>query len=110
MDAMTRFFFCIVAAGAILLAGCGQVFVGFVSNPQVSSSSVSGIVIIVHLESGNEISGPQSFTAVTFANGGLSSSVNFCGDQRPQFPLNQSMRAEFTPGPGCSTLVKVINL
>lgn len=107
---MARVLFFIVLAGTILSAGCGQVFVGFVSNPQVSFSSISGIVIIVHLESGNEISGPQSFTAVTFSNGGLSSTVNFCGDQRNQFPLNQSVQADFTPGSGCSTLNKVVTL
>lgn len=107
---MPRVLFCIVLAGAILLAGCGQVFVGFVSNPQVSTASVSGIVIIVHLENSNEISGPQAFTAVTFSQGGLSSTVNFCGDQRAQFPLNQSVQADFTRGSECSTLVKVITL
>lgn len=107
---MARVAFFIVVAGAILFAGCGQVFVGFVSNPQVSSSSISGIVIIVHLESSNEISGPQTFTAVTFSNGGLSSTVNFCGDQRTHFPLNQSVQADFTPGSECSTLVKVLTL
>jgi len=30
---------------SLLLTGCGQIFVGFVSNPQVTSSTVSGIVI-----------------------------------------------------------------
>ena len=54
---------------SLLLTGCGQIFVGFVSNPQVSPSSVSGIVIVVHLETSNDINGnPITFTAVTFSN------------------------------------------
>jgi hypothetical protein len=96
---------------SLLLTGCGQVFVGFVSNPQVSPSTVSGLVIVVHLESTNDINGsPITFTAVTFSNGGLSSNVNFCGDQRSQFPLNQSVRANFNPGTVCSNLVLVVSL
>jgi hypothetical protein len=96
---------------SLLLTGCGQIFVGFVSNPQVPPSSVSGIVIVVHLETSNDINGnPVTFTAVTFSNGGLSSNVNFCGDQRSQFPLNQSVRANFNPGTVCSNLVLVVSL
>ncbi len=98
----------------LLLTGCGQIFVGFVSNPQVTPSSVSGLVIVVHLESTNDVNGNSvTFTAVTFSNGGLSSNVNFCGDQRNQFPLNQSVRANFnqgTPGTVCSNLVLVVSL
>lgn len=33
---MARFFPVLVLMALILLAGCGQVFVGFVSNPQAS--------------------------------------------------------------------------
>ena len=95
----------------LLLTGCGQVFIGFVSNPQVSPSSVSGLVIVVHLESSNDVNGNSvTFTAVTFSNGGLSSNVSFCGDQRNQFPLNQSVRASFNPGAVCSNLVVVVSL
>lgn len=95
----------------LLLTGCGQVFIGFVSNPQVSPSSVSGLVIVVHLESSNDANGNSvTFTAVTFSNSGFSSNVNFCGDQRNQFPLNQSVRAEFNPGTVCSNLVVVVSL
>jgi hypothetical protein len=95
----------------LLLTGCGQIFVGFVSNPQVSPSSVSGIVIVVHLETSSDVNGNSiTFTAVTFSNGGLSSNVNFCGDQRNQFPVNQSVRVNFNPGTVCSNLVSVVSL
>lgn len=93
----------------LLLTGCGGLFVGFVSNPQISPSS--GIVIVVHLGSANDSTGqPVTLTAVTFSNGGLSSNVNFCGDQQGQFPLNRTVRAEFNPGTICSNLVSVVSL
>lgn len=96
---------------SLLLTSCGQVFVGFVSNPQIPSSSVSGIVIVVHLENTNDANGGSiTFTAVTFSNGGLSNTVNFCGDQRSQFPLNQSVKAEFNQGTVCSNLIVVVSL
>lgn len=107
---MRRFLLAFLLQASLLLAGCGQVFVGFVSNPQVPSSSVSGIVIVVHLGSANDVSGPVTLTAVTFANGGLSSTVNFCGDQQSQFSMNHSMRADFHPGTVCSTLVAAVAL
>ncbi|HSM87346.1 MAG TPA: hypothetical protein VLT16_14410 [Candidatus Limnocylindrales bacterium] len=97
--------------GALLLSGCGQVFVGFVSNPQVPSSSITGLVIVVHLGSTTDINGGTvTFTAVTFSNGGLSNTVNFCGDKQAQFRLNESVRADFNPGTVCSTLVAVVVL
>jgi hypothetical protein len=108
---MRRCLLVFLLPAALLLTGCGQIFVGFVSNPQIPPSSVSGLVIIVHLGSANDSSGdPVTFTTVTFSNGGLSNTVNFCGDHQSQFPLNQSMRADFHPGTTCSTLVAVVNL
>ena len=108
---MARLFPVLVLTAALLLPGCGQVFVGFVSNPQLPSSSISGIVIVVRLGSPNDSNGqPVTLTTVTFSNAGLSSDMNFCGDQRGQFPLNQSVRAQFNPGAVCSNLVSVVSL
>jgi hypothetical protein len=47
-------------------------------------------------------------TFVTFLQTGTSSTVGFCGDQRSQFPMNQFVRTDFTPGPTCATLVVVV--
>ena len=106
---MARTFLALLTS--LLLTGCGGIFVGFVSNPQISPSSVSGIVIVVHLETSSDVNGNSiTFTAVTFSNGGLSSNVNFCGDQRSQFPLNRSVRADFNPGTVCANLVVVVSL
>ena len=96
---------------SLLLTSCGGVVVGFVSNPQIPSSSISGIVILVRLGSANDSDGqPVILTAVTFSNGGLSSNMNFCGDHQSQFSLNRSVRAEFNPGTVCSNLISVVSL
>ncbi len=108
---MARLFPALLLTASLLLAGCGQVLVGFVSNPQVPSSSISGVVIVVRLGSANDSNGqPVTLTAVTFSNAGLSNDMNFCGDQRSQFPLNQSVRVQFNPGALCSNLVSVVSL
>jgi hypothetical protein len=94
---------------SLLLSGCGQVFVGFASNPQIAPSTVSGMITIVHLGFATGDGGVEvTFTVVTFVNGGLSNTLDFCGDQRSQFPINQSVKVNFTPGNICSTLVTVV--
>jgi hypothetical protein len=108
-----RFTLVMLVAGSVLITGCGSVFVGFVSNPQIPSSpsSVSGIVIVVHLGTANDSKGqPVTVTGVTFSNGGLSSRVDFCGDEQSQFRINQSVRADFNPGSVCSNLIAVVVL
>ena len=96
---------------SLLLTGCQGLLVGSIPNPQMSTSSVSGIVIVVHLETASNVNGTSGkITAVTFSNGGLSTNVNFCGDQQSQFPLNRSVRASFNPGSVCSTLIAVVSL
>lgn len=98
----------LLLAVCFVLAGCeGVMYFGFVSNPG-GSQSVSGMVSAVELNfihdgMGNTI----MFTAVTFINGGTAVTVNFCGDQRSQFPLNRSVRADFKTGVFCSALVSV---
>jgi hypothetical protein len=97
-----------VVALSLLLAGCGQVFVGFVSNPG-GAMRVSGTVSLVQLEFINDGHGTLiNFTAVTFINGGSATTVNFCGDQRSGFPINRSAQADFTTGTFCSTLIAVV--
>ncbi|HET9166553.1 MAG TPA: hypothetical protein VFP11_11185 [Candidatus Angelobacter sp.] len=77
----------------------------------MSPSSVSGIVVAVHLETASHVNGNSvKITALTFSNGGLSKNVNFSGDQQSQFPLNRSVRANFTPGSVRSSLIAVVSL
>jgi hypothetical protein len=106
---MTRFgllpLIFVLAAG---LAGCGTVFVGFVSNPGVVPSSISGTVTIVHLGFSSDSNGAVvNVTQVTFVNPGMTRTLAFCGDQRTLLPVDQSLKVEFTNGTLCSTLVSV---
>ncbi len=92
----------------LLLSGCGQIFVGFVSNPQIPSSSVSGRVTATVLSSVNDLHGnPLTVTIVTLTNGGLASTPDFCGDQRALFPINSVVQVDFTQETQCLSLVKV---
>jgi hypothetical protein len=89
----------------LLLAGCGQVFVGFVSNPR-NPMRVSGTVSTVQLAFVNNGHGTSvTFTAVTFNSAGTATTINFCGDQRSVFPIDRSAQANFTTGLYCSTLI-----
>ena len=90
-----------------MLAGCGAVFVGFVSNPGFPSS-VSGTVTVVHLGFVDDGQGTiTNVTMVTLVDLGFVKTITFCGDQQTLFPINQTLRAEFTSGTLCSTLVSV---
>jgi hypothetical protein len=103
-----RFLLVSVIALSLLPAGCGQVFVGFVSNPG-NPMHVSGTVSMVQLEFYDDSHGTLiNFTAVTFINAGTATTMNFCGDQRSGFPINQSAQADFTTGTFCSNLIAVV--
>ena len=93
---------------SFLLAGCGQVFVGFVSNPG-GTMRVSGTVSKVQLGFINDGHGTLiTFTAVTFINAGSATTINFCGDEQSGFPINRLAQANFTTGTFCSTLITVV--
>ena len=93
----------------LLLTGCGQIFVGFVSNPQIPSSTLSGRVTAAVLSSVNDLHGnPLTVTIVTLTNGSLTSTPDFCGDQRAQFPINTVVQVDFTQETQCLSLVKVV--
>lgn len=84
---------------SILLTACGAVSVGFISNPQVPSSNISGAVNSVSLGSTNDANGnPSPITTVSFQNGGLNNTVSFCGDQRSRFQIGLVIRVEFSQG------------
>ena len=84
------------------VCGCGNIFVrGAINQP----SSITGLVSIVELTGGN---GTAQITLVTFLSEGTSTTVGFCGDQVNQFPLNQTVTANFRPGNTCSALVVII--
>ena len=91
-----------------MLAGCSGFFVGFVSNPG-GMKSVSGTVSIVNLGFIQDPMGTKvTLTAVTFINSETTLTINFCGDQRSQFPLNRPVRVDFNNGFQCATLGVVV--
>lgn len=101
---MPRFRLIPAALLCCILTGCGAYFVGFVSNPG-GTSTVVGIVTTVQPQpTGSPV---PSVTAVTFFDAGTSVTMNFCGDQQGQFPLDRSVRVTFNAGASCSTLVAV---
>lgn len=91
----------------LLLAGCDAVFVGFVSNPG-GRLSVSGTVSFVQSGFIQDVTGNRiTVTAVTFLGSGTATTITFCGDRSGSFPMNQFVRADFTSGIYCATLIAV---
>ncbi len=85
-------------------AGCGKVFVrGALGSGMVQTAS--GFVSVVQLM---VVDGNVTVTFVTLLQNGTASSVNFCGDQRSQFPMNQFVTAQFTPGLACANIVVIV--
>ena len=91
----------------LVCTGCGNVFVAGFSNPG-GVSTITGSVSIVQLSFVSGPDGSVQVTFVTFLQSGGSSTIGFCGDQRSQFPFNQAVRTQFTPGQPCAGLVVVV--
>lgn len=96
---------CLLAL-ALLISGCGNVFVRGSWNG--GTQTVSGIVSIVQLTVVVDGNVSTQVTVVTFTQNFGSSTVSFCGDQRTQFPLNDFVQATFAPGQPCSDLFNVV--
>lgn len=92
---------------SFLLAGCGAAFVGAVWNPGTTFTT-SGMVTVVQLGVASDGHGTAvAVTLVTLVDVGITKIMTFCGDQRPQFPVGQTVKAEFASGVLCSTVVSV---
>jgi hypothetical protein len=103
---MARFAAMLILLLVLPISSCGSFFVGFVSNPggnMTISGSVTGVSVAVFQSMGTSV----PFTAVTFASSGTAVTINFCGNQGSLFPINQFVRANFTTGVSCSTLIAV---
>jgi hypothetical protein len=91
----------------LISAACGNVFIrGALPG---GTSSISGSVSFVQLtaiigENGTIV----DVTFVTFLQDGASSTIGFCGDERSRFPMQQSVRANFTPGQTCASIVTIV--
>ena len=104
---MKRLVFFLALRLVLTLPGCGNIFIR--GALPAGSSTVSGSISVVQLsavigENGTTV----QVTFVTFFQSGISSTVGFCGDQRSQFPMQQSVRADFNPGTPCASIVTVV--
>lgn len=95
------------AACASSLSCGGYYFVGFVSNPG-GATSITGVVVALSNGFVADPSGVTQSTAVTFLNAGSKTTLNFCGDQQRLFPIEATVRADYTAGILCSVLVRVV--
>ena len=98
----------LVTCMIVSLTGCGNVFfVGGALNP--GTSSISGLVSVVQVSA---VIGDRGTTVqvtfVTFQRAGVPSTIGFCGDQRDRFPVQQLVRANFTPGQTCASIVTIV--
>ena len=99
-----------VLAVCIGILNCGgSYFVGLVSNPS-GGTSITGQVSLVSSGFVSDLSGVSPITLVTFVNTATTVTLYFCGDQHNLFPINTTVRADYTQGSGCSLLVRVVIL
>jgi len=87
--------------------GCGNIFIR--GALPAGSSRVSGSVSLVQLSAiigGNGTT--LQVTFVTFLQAGAASTIEFCGDQRSRFPMQQTVRADFNPGQPCANIVTIV--
>ena len=96
----------LIACVALACSSCGNVDINGAINP---GSTITGFVTGVQLSSviggnGNTV----EVTFVTFFFEGTSSTIGFCGNQLTQFPLNQTMQVNFTPGQTCAAIIVII--
>ncbi len=95
----------LVALIACLLScvACGDIFVRGAINSGVQSTS--GTVSIVQLNA-NSSSG-VTITIITLMENNTANTLNFCGDQRPLFPLSHQIQVSFRPGTPCASVLTV---
>lgn len=88
----------------ISLASCGKIFI----RGALNTTTISGTVSVVQITTANNNGTSMTVTLVTFLQSGTASTVDFCGDQRSQFPVDQFVQASFVPGATCASVVEII--
>ena len=98
----------LLVLASLALAGCGgTVVVRGALNPG-GTVTTSGTVSIVRLTFTSDSQGDAvQVTVVTLVQPGTAQTLNFCGSQVSQFPMDTSVTAKFIPGNSCATLVSV---
>jgi hypothetical protein len=95
----------LVSTLPLSLCGCGSQF--FIRGA-LNTATISGTVSVVQLSTIADGGTSVTVTLVTFLQSGTSSSLNFCGDQRAQFPMNRFVNASFTQGPVCASVIQIV--
>jgi hypothetical protein len=90
----------------LLIYACGNVFVSASWNG--GRQSIDGVVSIVQLTVISDGGVSTQVTVVTLANTLRNTTESFCGDQRTQFPVSNSVHVTFMPGQPCSSLFNVV--
>lgn len=81
--------------------GCGNVtFSGAIKTGSTIQGSVSQVQF--------GATGNIQVTFVTFLQNGTPFTMTFCGDQRAQFPLGDTVRVDFNPGQPCASVILVV--
>lgn len=85
----------------LFATGCGDVFF---SGAIKTGSTIQGSVSQVQFGA----TGNLQVTFVTFVTNGTPLTMAFCGDQRTQFPLGDTVRVDFNPGQPCASVILVV--
>ncbi len=97
----------LVVCLVVVSGGCGNIFIRGALRP--GFSTISGSVGIVQLSTVTSGGGTTvQVTFVTFLLNGTSSTIGFCGDQRGLFPIDQTVRTDFTLGQPCDSIIVVV--
>ena len=99
----------LVFVSFLTVVGCGNILfrgdLGGNGIVQTASGFVS-VVSVTNMPDGNGTF--IDVTLITFLLNGNATTMTFCGDQRNQFPMDQFVRANFTPGQPCADIVTVV--
>ncbi len=91
----------------IALCGCGAVII--VGGTHLSTFSVSGLIIGVNCTTVIGFSGEAvTVTIVTFEQTAGATSLTFCGNVVPHFPMNNFITVNYTPAPICTTAFVIV--
>jgi len=95
----------LLAVFAVLLSciACGDIFVRGVINPGFQSTSGTVSIVQLNASSGSGV----TITIITLLENNAASTLNFCGDQRALFPLEQQVQVNFRLGSLCASVLAV---
>lgn len=100
---MNRLLVCLVVSLLLTSVSCGDIFVRGAIN--TGAQSADGTVSVVQFSAASD--GGVSITIITLIGSGMADTLNFCGDQRAQFPVDARVQVSFMPGKTCASVLAV---